>query len=522
MSYNRNYYPDPGYKNYPDPGYKNYSVPRFKPESLLKPSAVEFKPGLPDKVEPAVAINVKEDSAPKPLIPEISTAGLGKKLNADASDFKPDFKPMKKANLNSDAPAFEIGETQQRDKKPELKAEKIKEFVPEKLPDEKFDEPIFIIQNRELAIEDLSTQLKDIEIKVDVRNTYEIEEIQSIYKLLRTDPNFEKVSENIKDFGNRVINTMNSKKHRKNKESFKAGQEWRDAENTEIIATVTWRKPKTEEEEKISSKAKLYKMKLTGTVEEQEKIKRSIKSIMNKVLPTNINKLREQLLETGKQSVNNLIVLVQCIFEKACSEVKYTEMYANLCKYLRGEFEGFGFVELEKDQNYVKKNLFKYELLERCEMVFKQEAVEDYTGLSAEEIKSKMESNKKRTLGNFRFIGELFKVGLISERIVLQCVNELVSKDNLDEGKLEGACILLSTGRSSFERTKLQKDTESIFKTLQEILSKEILSSKIKFKIMDLIDERNNKWKTNFKEEVKTIQEIHKEFEQEMKKKRML
>jgi hypothetical protein len=510
MSYNRNFYPDQRYKNYPGPSLKN--------DSVLKSSAEEFTPGFSVKIEPVTVNTVKETTILKPPAVEFVPGVLGKGLNAGASDFR----PLARANLNSDAAVFEIEKAVPRDLTPSFKAEKINEFVPETLPDEKFDEPIFIIPNRELTLEDLSKELKDIKISVDISNSYLIEEIQSIYKLIRTDPNFERVSENVKEFGNRVINTINSKKNKKNKESFKANQDWRELESADIIATTVWRKPKTEEEEKISNKAKIYKMKLTGTVEEQEKIKRSIKSTMNKVLPTNLNKLREQLLETGKQSTNNLIVLVQCIFEKAWSEVKYTEMYANLCKFLKEKLEGYCFPELEHDSNYGKRNLFKYELLERCQNVFTQAPSEDYSGLSPEDIDSRKEIIKKKTLGNVRFIGELFKVGLITTKVILGCVDSLICKENLDENKLEGACILLSTGGSSFERSKVLKETESIFKTLDDIMKKESLSSKIKFKIMDLIDERNNQWKKSFKEEVKTIQEIHQEFEQEMKKKRML
>jgi hypothetical protein len=37
---------------------------------------------------------------------------------------------------------------------------------------------------------------------------------------------------------------------------------------------------------------------------------------------------------------------------------------------------------------------------------------------------------------------------------------------------------------------------------------------------MDLIDQRSNQWKKLFKEEVKTVQEIHQDFEMEMQMKR--
>jgi translation initiation factor 4G len=480
-------------------GYQDRSYSHRYPinDSGLKSSAVEFTPTAP----------VKTDLADIPVV---------KSLNAMASDFQPTIK----GNLNSEAPVFEMSKIPGPKDIPSFKAEKINEYVPENLPDEKFDEPIFIIHNRELVDEDFSIKISDVLVKVDVKNVYSIEDISSIYKEIRGDPLFEKVPEYVKDFAGRVMNTVSSKRRGKNKEGFKGG-DWRDNE-AEIIATVVWRKPKTEEEEKISSKAKAYKMKITGNKEEHDKIKRSIKSTLNKVLPTNLEKLQEQLLEIGKQTTNNLIFLVECIFDKAWSEVKYTQTYANLCKFLKERFEGYVFAELENDPNFVKRNLFKYELLERCQQAFTSNPDENYSNLPPDQIEVKKEQNKKKTLGNVRFIGELFKVGLITSKVILNCAEHLISKEAVDENKLEGACILLSTGGSSFERLKLQKETEKIFKSLTEILKIDSLTAKIRFKIMDLIDERNNSWKKNFKEEVKTIQEIHQEFEQEMRKKRML
>ena len=479
-------------------GYQDRSYPasRFPMnDSGLKSSAVEFTPTVPVKLE----------------VPDLASF---KSLNALASDFQ----PLTKGNLNSEAPVFEMPKPP-KDQVLSFKPEKIVEYVPENLPDEKFDEPIFIIHNRELVDEDLDLKLTDILVKVDVKNVYSIEDIAAVFKEIRTEPSFDKVPENVKEFAGRVINKIN-KRRGKGKENTKQ-PEWRENEN-EIISTIVWRKPKTEEEEKISLRAKAYKMKLTGSKEEHDKIKRIIKSTLNKVLPTNLEKLQEQLLETGKQSTNNLIFLVECIFEKAWSEVKYTQTYANLCKYLKEKFEGFILPGLENDPAFAKKNLFKYELLERCQNAFTQNPAEDFQDLPAEQIEAKKEQNKKKTLGNVRFIGELFKVGLITSKIILQCAEHLISRENIDENKLEGACILLSTGGSSFERSKLQKETEKIFRAFDDILKNEALSSKLKFKVMDLIDERNNQWKKSFKEEVKTIQEIHQEFEQEMRKKRLL
>ena len=85
-------------------------------------------------------------------------------------------------------------------------------------------------------------------------------------------------------------------------------------------------------------------------------------------------------------------------------------MYASLCKFLKGEFEDYNFPGLVIEPGYKKKNLFKYELLERCEHCFSQTPSEEFQGLSNQEIDEKKAIIKKKTIGNVRFIGELFKV----------------------------------------------------------------------------------------------------------------
>ena len=419
------------------------------PKSALSHDALEFKP----------------------------SAITQKSLSALAKDFQPgNPRPNITRNLSSEAPEFTF--SQETGKFTGKLAEKTPEFVPDKLPDEKFDEPIFIISNRELLESDNDLVLVDDFTKVSVRNTYTLENIFNVYKEIRQLPGFSDISENIKTTSSRSINVYRTKSYKKNKEPLKS-EDWRDNDDAEIIATTTWRKPKTEEEEKISQKAKAYKAKLTGTKEEHEKIKRKIKITLNKLSLSNIEKLKEQLLSIGKESSNSLIFLVQCIFEKAWSESKYTNMYAILCKYLKEKFEGVTYPNIETDSGKVK-NMFKCELLDRCQHAFSKTPNEEELGTEEE----KKKNSKVKTLGNVRFIGELFKVEIITTKVVLSCVHELVNQDNPDEEDLEGACILLSAGGLSFERQKLVKETNQIFKELDFIKDRPEISSRIRFKIM--------------------------------------
>mmetsp|Transcript_179 Transcript_179/g.156 ORF Transcript_179/g.156 Transcript_179/m.156 type:complete len:214 (-) Transcript_179:35-676(-) len=201
-------------------------------------------------------------------------------------------------------------------------------------------------------------------------------------------------------------------------------------------------------------------------------------------------------------------------------------MYAKLCGYFKEQFEGFKYPGEESKS----KNHFKHKLLHICEESFSYNPEDNYLeGLNEEQKENKRNLLKKKTLGNVRFIGELFNVKLITARVVLQCVHDLVGlpgkhdpperviSDQIDEDKLEGACILLGTGGISFERSMLKPETTRIFDYLGSLLEHRSgeLSNKLRFFIMNLMDERKNNWQKSNKEEVKKIEDIHAEFHRE-------
>ena len=63
--------------------------------------------------------------------------------------------------------------------------------------------------------------------------------------------------------------------------------------------------------------------------------------------------------------------------------------------------------------------------------------------------------------------------------------NQILEKNQIDEDKIEGACILISTAGACFEKPMLVEETTKIFAHLSDfVLGNEEISSKIKFKAM--------------------------------------
>jgi translation initiation factor 4G len=221
-------------------------------------------------------------------------------------------------------------------------------------------------------------------------------------------------------------------------------------------------------------------------VDDREKTKRKIKVTLNKLSPSNIEKLQPELLSLGKESREALYYLVETLFDKSWAEVKYTPMYAHLCKYLKQEFEGYLFDGESPSKK--KSNWFRYILLNCVQTAFDNAPV---VPQNSHEPEIHLHLAKKKTHGNIRFIGELLKVKIVTAKIIQGIVEVLINLDHkseaheIDEDKLEIACVLISTAGHVFEKKNLKNETDKIFGYLNEILQNNgSISSKLKFSIM--------------------------------------
>jgi DNA-directed RNA polymerase subunit F len=304
----------------------------------------------------------------------------------------------------------------------------------------------------------------------------------------------------------RVFRRGNSQKTKKTKHEPIRNEEFKPAE------LENWRKAKSLEEEKIRKQAVGTTLKLTSTKDDREQITRKIKITLNKLSPSNLPKLQPELLSLAKTSREALAFLIQTIFEKSWAEVKYTAMYAQLCQILKQEFTGFlydGESPSKKNQNW-----FRYCLLNHV-----QHAFEDTQDSPSKDAETKALLHKKKTHGSVRFIAELLKVGIISAKIIQDIVESLINLNNkdplfVDEEKVEVACVLISTAAGFNEKANLRAETDKIFAYLAEILdANPAMSSKVKFSIMNLVDERKAGWVKDVSEQPKTVEEIREEFD---------
>ncbi|OJJ46561.1 hypothetical protein ASPZODRAFT_132630 [Penicilliopsis zonata CBS 506.65] len=260
-------------------------------------------------------------------------------------------------------------------------------------------------------------------------------------------------------------------------------------------------------------------------------VQRKVKAALNKMTPENFDRISGQILEIVSQSKDEsdgrtLRQVIQLTFEKATDEAHWAPMYAKFCKCMLESMSP----EI-KDENIRDKNgnvvaggsLFRKYLLNRCQEEFergwkinlppKPEGVTEEIAMMSDEYYTAAAA-KRRGLGLVKFIGELYKLGMLTERIMHECVKKLVDYEGTpDEAEVESLTSLLRTIGGSLDASERGHTfMDAYFSRINMMVDIPDLPSRLRFMLMDIIDLRNARWKSKDADKgPKTINEIREE-----------
>lgn len=201
-----------------------------------------------------------------------------------------------------------------------------------------------------------------------------------------------------------------------------------------------------------------------------------------------------------KKTVDSLVQ----IFEKALDEPKYSSMYARLCKQLSDEAANF---EPRKtiDESQKGQSTFRVLLLNKCKDEFENrskasEAFENQDELGPEE-EERRQVAKRKMLGNIKFIGELGKLGIVSEPILHRCIQQLLEKKRRGGPRgdaaedIECLCQIMRTCGRILDSDKGRGLMDQYFKRMNSLAESSDLPLRIKFMLRDVIELRRDDWK---------------------------
>uniref|UniRef100_A0A8C1U7A3 Eukaryotic translation initiation factor 4 gamma, 3a n=1 Tax=Cyprinus carpio TaxID=7962 RepID=A0A8C1U7A3_CYPCA len=247
---------------------------------------------------------------------------------------------------------------------------------------------------------------------------------------------------------------------------------------------------------------------------------RRVRSILNKLTPQMFHQLMKQVTDLTINTEERLKGVIDLVFEKAIDEPSFSAAYANMCRCLAT----LKVPTADKPNTTVN---FRKLLLNRCQKEFERDKVDDVVlerkqkeldsatspterERLQEELEEAKDKARRRSTGNIKFIGELFKLKMLTEPIMHDCMVKLLK--NHDDESLECLCRLLTTIGKDLDFEKAKPRMDQYFNQMEKIVKERKTSSRIRFMLQDVIDLRLHNWVSRRADQgPKTIEQIHKE-----------
>ncbi|KAI0226442.1 hypothetical protein L0F63_002071 [Massospora cicadina] len=262
---------------------------------------------------------------------------------------------------------------------------------------------------------------------------------------------------------------------------------------------------------------------------------RKVKALLNKLTLEKFDAISSQLIDIANESAEEeggetLKLVIQIIFEKATDEPNFSSIYAQLCRKMRAELDPK--ISDHKAHPHATApitggHLFRRYLVSRCQTEFtkgwKTDDVQKHQGavdLLSDEYYAAAKA-KRQGLGLIRFIGELFKLGMLKELVMKECINGMLLKENIDEEEVESLFKLMTTIGKQFDTSSNAQEMSTYFAIITKLSRDEKLPQRARFMLQDLIDLRKHRWESrrNAAAGPKTLQEIKQDADREAEEK---
>ncbi|RPD71919.1 ARM repeat-containing protein [Lentinus tigrinus ALCF2SS1-7] len=261
--------------------------------------------------------------------------------------------------------------------------------------------------------------------------------------------------------------------------------------------------------------------------ESPEVVDRKVRALLNKLTMARFDSISDQIIEWANKSEKEkdgrtLIQVIRLVFEKATDEATWSEMYARLCRKMMEQIspnvrdDG---IKNAEGKPIAGGQLFRKYLLNRCQEDFERgwvakeataaaaatKATEDQAVKAANEANKEGEDTfseeyyaaqkaKRQGLGLIKFIGELFKLQMLTERIMHECVKKLLGNVENPEEEIESLCKLLTTVGQILDTPKARAHMDVYFSRMKELTKNPNIKYRLQFMLQDVIELRERKW----------------------------
>ncbi|CAE6521722.1 unnamed protein product [Rhizoctonia solani] len=261
--------------------------------------------------------------------------------------------------------------------------------------------------------------------------------------------------------------------------------------------------------------------------EERQLVDHKVRALLNKLTMDKFDSIAGQIIDWANKSEQEddgatLKQVVELILEQAKEDTVYSEAYARLCRRIMNQISPNvqdKSIGDSQGQLITGEKLFRKYLLGRCQDDLERKLGTESITLAAfalqlgqdknAEIGSEGESkrmayfneyyakakSKRRRLGLVRFIGELHKSQMLTDRIIHECIKKLLA-NNIDpkEEEIESLCEFLLTVGQNLDSPKARNHMDIYFERMQEMVKGSKLSPRIQFMLLDVIELRERHW----------------------------
>lgn len=238
---------------------------------------------------------------------------------------------------------------------------------------------------------------------------------------------------------------------------------------------------------------------------EEAKALKKIKGVLNRITPVTYESLFDQLcatLATDKIDVmNSLEKIINIIFETALDQINYSSMYADICRDLCKRTQE---QKQAGSDSEVTLQAFRRILLTKCQQRFEEGCKHEAPAVPEEATEDEQEAAKRKefkyrqaSIGNIKFISELFRRTLLSEKIMHAVIKQLLLTTNHTDASnvdlLEVLCTLLTSVGQRLDRPQAKEFMDHYFEVMHKISSEHPVS-RIRFLVLDVIELRKANW----------------------------
>lgn len=278
---------------------------------------------------------------------------------------------------------------------------------------------------------------------------------------------------------------------------------------------------------------------LSAPLSYEEDLRRTVKALLNKICPENVDSIAEKLASIQVKTTEELETFIELIFAKALAEPHYCETYADLIFKLKPVFPEF------PSKAGGRPITFKAVVLNLCQIEFEacpatlELTEEERESMDDQEVEFQRIKRKARMLANMKLVGHLFLRQLLPAKVIGSVVRELLLSDGgeteceiiiPEEHAVECACELLMATGYTLENTPSGK--QALTQVCSRLLDlknarmsggQSALSKRIQFLVQDLLDCRRLGWTQKvLKSRPKTMIEIRSEQHRDLQNKSSL